>query len=47
MAILIKGGRVIDPAGGVDETLDILVEDGKVARTGKLGKLNKSRNNFV
>ncbi len=28
MRLLIKGGRVIDPANGVDEVLDILVEDG-------------------
>lgn len=28
MGMLIKGGRVIDPVNGVDEVLDILVEDG-------------------
>ncbi len=28
MRMVIKGGRVIDPANGVDEVLDILVEDG-------------------
>ena len=28
MRLLIKGGRVIDPANGVDEILDIMVEDG-------------------
>lgn len=27
---LIKGGRVIDPANGTDEVLDVLVEDGKI-----------------
>ena len=32
MSLLIRGGRVVDPAGGVDETLDILVEDGRIAR---------------
>jgi len=32
---LIQGGRVIDPANGVDEELDILIEDGKIAQLGK------------
>lgn len=32
MKILIKGGRVIDPASGVDDLLDLLIEDGKIAR---------------
>ncbi len=31
MSLLIKNGRVIDPASGIDETLDILVEKGKIA----------------
>ena len=35
MTILIKNGRVINPATGTDETLDVLVENGVVARTGK------------
>ncbi len=30
--ILIKGGRIIDPANGVDRTGDLLLADGKVAR---------------
>ncbi|HOB74964.1 MAG TPA: dihydroorotase [Phycisphaerae bacterium] len=29
--LLIKGGRVIDPAAGVDRTADVLLADGKVA----------------
>jgi dihydroorotase len=29
--LLIKNGRVIDPSSGVDETLDILIEKGKIA----------------
>jgi len=33
--ILIKGGRVIDPAQGIDETLDLLIEEGKIKQTGK------------
>ena len=35
MSILIKGGRVIDPAIGIDDTLDLLINDGKIAKTGK------------
>lgn len=31
MRLLIKNGRVIDPANGVDAQLDILVEDGKIS----------------
>lgn len=34
MRLLVKGGRVLDPASGLDEVLDILVEDGKIARLG-------------
>ncbi len=30
MALLIKKGRVIDPASGTDDVLDILIEDGKI-----------------
>ncbi len=30
MRLLIKNGRVIDPASGTDETLDILIADGKI-----------------
>lgn len=32
MKTLIRGGRVIDPANGVDAVLDVLIEDGKIAR---------------
>lgn len=38
MKILIKGGRIIDPANGVDDTLDVLIEDGKIAWIGKSGR---------
>ena len=31
MKILIKGGRVIDPANKIDKIADVLVEDGKIA----------------
>ena len=32
MKLLLRNGRVLDPAAGVDDTLDVLIEDGKVAR---------------
>jgi dihydroorotase len=33
--LLLKGGRVVDPANGRDGEFDILVEDGRIARVGK------------
>ena len=33
--ILIKGGRVIDPANNLDDALDILIEDGKISKVAK------------
>jgi len=33
MSILIRQGRVVDPANGVDETRDLLVENGAVAKS--------------
>ena len=35
MKILIKGGRVINPATGLDEIADVLVEDEKVTKIAK------------
>ncbi|MBO8159416.1 dihydroorotase [Thermosyntropha sp.] len=35
MRLLIKGGRVIDPANKVDKVLDILVENDKIVETGQ------------
>jgi dihydroorotase len=35
MKLLLKGGRVVDPASGRDGEFDVLIEDGRVARTGK------------
>ena len=29
--LLIRGGRVIDPANGIDASLDVRIEDGKIA----------------
>ncbi len=34
MKLLLKNGRVVDPAAGLDDALDVLVEDGKVSRIG-------------
>ena len=33
--LLISGGRIIDPASGIDETCDLLVENGQIAARGK------------
>ncbi|MCA1839562.1 MAG: dihydroorotase, partial [Actinobacteria bacterium] len=34
--LLIKGGRVIDPASGTDSSADVLIDDGKVIEVGQL-----------
>jgi dihydroorotase len=34
-AFLLSGGRVIDPASGVDERADVLIEDGSIAGVGR------------
>jgi dihydroorotase len=39
MNILIKNGQVIDPANKVDEKLDILVNDGKIAKLVRQGSI--------
>ena len=36
--LLIKNGRVIDPANNIDHKCDVLVADGKVAKVGKVEK---------
>lgn len=38
MTILIKNGRVIDPASNTDELLDVLIEDGRIAKREKNSK---------
>ena len=38
--MLIKNGHVIDPANKVDEKLDILVSEGKIAKLGKSGSIS-------
>ncbi|PYT08848.1 MAG: dihydroorotase [Acidobacteria bacterium] len=32
MGLLLRNGRVVDPSQGLDESLDVLIEDGKIAR---------------
>ncbi|HUF76594.1 MAG TPA: amidohydrolase family protein, partial [Longimicrobiales bacterium] len=34
-ALLLRGGRVIDPSQKLDERLDVLLVDGRVAKLGK------------
>lgn len=33
--VLLRGGRVIDPASGMDSTADVLIRDGMIAEVGK------------
>jgi dihydroorotase len=39
-AILVRGGRVVDPAAGIDADRDLLLKDGRVAAVDAPGKLN-------
>src|SRR6266853_2208496 len=32
--LVLRGGRVIDPSRGVDQTADVLIQDGKIAAVG-------------
>ena len=43
-SLLIQNGRVIDPAGGVDQEMDILLRDGRVAEIASPGKLRGQSN---
>ena len=36
--LLIKSGRVIDPANGIDKQCDVLIVDGKIAEVGRIDK---------
>ena len=36
--LLIKNGRVIDPANGIDKKCDVLIADGKIAEVGSIKK---------
>lgn len=35
MTVMVKGGRVVDPATGRDGAFDVLVQDGRIARVGR------------
>jgi dihydroorotase len=35
MKMILRGGRVVDPANGRDGEFDVLIEDGRIARIGK------------
>ena len=35
LQLLIRGGRVVDPTQGVDDRLDLLIQDGKILRLGR------------
>lgn len=34
-SVLLRGGRVVDPANGIDEVRDLLLDDGRVAASGE------------
>jgi dihydroorotase len=42
MALLIKKGRVLDPGSGIDDTLDILIENGRIKEVKKGIKTSKN-----
>jgi len=43
MKIIIKGGRVVDPANKIDENLDILIENGKILKLSKYINIDEAR----
>ncbi|MGH7406402.1 MAG: dihydroorotase [Candidatus Methylomirabilales bacterium] len=43
MRILIRGGRVIDPASGLDGVMDLLIEEGVIRRVGAPANAGKPR----
>ena len=40
MRLLIKNGRVLDPAQGIDGRMDLLIEDGKIAALSELSLIH-------
>ena len=46
-ALIIRGGHLIDPAGGVDTLKDILLKDGRVAEIAGPGKLKHTEDAVV
>ncbi len=45
-SLLIKGGHVIDPAGDLDESLDILLRDGFIAEIAAPGQIHGAEQTF-
>ena len=41
MTLLIRNGRVVDPSQGIDETLDVLIRDGKIVAVGTSAEIAK------
>ena len=33
--LVLRGGRVLDPAQGLDETADVVIEGGRITRVGR------------
>ncbi len=46
MKLLIKNGRVVDPRNGIDETLDILISNGKILSVDKKISVSKEVETF-
>ena len=44
--ILIKDGRVVDPETGLDETLDLIIEDGRIKEIGKFSESESYEKNY-
>lgn len=40
-AIIVEGGRLLDPANGLDEAGDLLIVDGEIAAVGRTGELGE------
>lgn len=43
MKIIIKNGRVVDPANKIDKNLDILIENGKILKLSKYINIDEAR----
>ncbi len=43
-ALVIKNGRIIDPSQGMDDTLDLLIADGKISKIQKPAEKNDKEN---
>jgi len=39
--LLIKNGRIIDPSNGIDDYLEILIDQGKIVEVGRGGEGGK------